>query len=220
VIRTKSKNAPLSRYAQSFVDMGRASGSHRSFAARRRVAERVPHVDDRETNALAPLGTEPVVEHSHARLGAIGAAKPDRPPAFQVADHNTVSVPFADGNLVDADHLRSWLAGACQLHPHVLLIELLYRFPIEVKLLGNVLDRRLAAASVNEVGKSLGVKGIVGQKLEPLPPHFAARFAMNASDLELQIRARVAAREIAHAADRAIVPGIMQRSAIGAVRFF
>src|SRR5215510_11764135 len=156
----------------------------------------------------------------HAGFRAIGAAKPDRSPALQIAHHNAVSVTLADGDLVDADHLRPWLAGARQLRSHVLLVELLDRVPVEIDLLGYVLDRRLAAAPANEVGEPLGVKRIVGQKLELLPPHFAARLAKDASDLELKIDARVAAREITHAPDRAIVPAFVHASTIGAACFF
>jgi hypothetical protein len=88
-----------------------------------------------------------------------------------------------------------------------------------VELLGDILDRRLAAAPANEVGEPLGVKGIVGQKLEPLPPHFATRFAKDASYLELKVYARVPARQIAYTPDRTIVPAVVRASAIGALRF-
>ena len=186
----------------------------------RHVAERLPHVHDRQADALALLGAEPVVEQSHAGLGAIAAAEPDRPPALQVAHHDAVGVALADRDLVDADHLRSRRAGTRQLRPHVLLVELLDRLPIEAQLLGDILDRRDAAAPADEGGKPLGVKRIVGQELQPLPPHLAARSAKDAPDLELKIDARVAARQIAHAPHRAIVPAAMQRSAVGAARFF
>ena len=104
--------------------------------------------------------------------------------------------------------------------PHVLLVEFLDRLPIETQLLGDILDRRGAATPADEGGEPLCVKRIVGQELETLPPHLAARLAKHASDLELEIDARVAARQIAHAPHRAIVPAPMQAAAVGAVRFF
>src|SRR5712692_7182522 len=73
----------------------------------RRQTERLPHVHDGEANARTLSLAEPAVELAHARLRAVGAAEPDRPPAHKVADHDSVSVTFADRNLVDADHLRT-----------------------------------------------------------------------------------------------------------------
>ena len=169
---------------------------------------------------MALARAEPVVERSHAGLGAIGAAKPDRPPPLKVAHHNAVGVTFADGDLVDPNHLGSGLAGARQLRPHVLLLQLLDRVPIELELLGDILDRRLAAAPADEVGKPLCIKRIVSQKREPFPPHLAARPAKGAPDLELKVYARVAARQIAHTPHRAVVPAAMLVSAIGAACFF
>jgi hypothetical protein len=96
-----------------------------------------------------------------------------------------------------------------------LFVEFFDPSPVEVELLGDIIDRRLVAAPTNEVGEPLGVKGIVGQKLKPLPP----RFAKDASDLELKVYARVPARQIAYTPDRTIVPAVVRASAIGALRF-
>jgi len=131
-----------------------------------------------------------------------------------------LGVALADRDLVDADHPGSGLAGARQLRPHVLLVELLDRVPIKLELPGDILDRRDAAAPADEGGKPLRVERIVGQELQPLPPHLAARSAKDAPDLDLKIHARVAARQIAHAPHRAIVPAPMERAAVGAARFF
>jgi len=100
------------------------------------------------------------------------------------------------------------------------LVELLDRVPIELELVGNILDRRDAAAPADEGGEPLCIERIVGQELRPLPPHLAARPAKDASDLDLKIDARVAARQIAYAPNSAIVPAAMQGSAVGAPRFF
>ena len=45
------------------------------------------------------------------RFGASLAADPDRPPAIEVADHDAVVVPLADGDLVHADRPRRGQAG-------------------------------------------------------------------------------------------------------------
>jgi hypothetical protein len=61
---------------------------------------------------------------------------------------------------------------------------------------------------------------IVGQKLELLAFHFAARPATHAPHFKLEIYTRVAAREITHATDRAVIPAVMQASTTTASRFF
>jgi hypothetical protein len=101
-----------------------------------------------------------------------------------------------------------------------LFIELLDGVPMQVELLGNILDRCLAAPPTDKIGKALGVQRIVGQKLKPLALHFATKPAKNASYFKLEKYPRVAAGEIAHATDRAIVPAVMQASATTAASFF
>src|SRR5262249_44775839 len=159
----------------------------------RHLAERLPHVHHRKANALALFWTEPVVECSHAGLRPIGTAKPDRPATQKIAHHDAIGVTFADRDLIDTDHFGSWRAGARPLRCHVLFIEVLYRLPIEVELFGNVLDRRLTAASADKIGKALGVEWIVGQKVEPFAFHFATNPAKNASNLDFEKYARVRA---------------------------
>src|SRR5262249_47039915 len=104
-------------------------------------------------------------------------------------------------------------------HCHVLLIEFLDRVPIEVELLGNILDRRLAAPPLNKVGEPLRVEWVVGQKFKPLAYHFAAGPAKYAPHFEFEIYPRIAARKIAHAANRAVVPTAMQASTTTTSRF-
>ena len=81
-----------------------------------------------------------------ARLLAVLTAKPDRTASEQVADHDPIIVTFADRDLIDADDLRprGWRAG--KLGAHVLLVQLFDRLPVQMKLLGDVLDRRRATA--------------------------------------------------------------------------
>jgi hypothetical protein len=169
---------------------------------------------------VALLRTEPIVEHLHALLGTIGASKPDRPAALQVADDNAVVVTFADRDLVYADHFGSWRAGARQLRDHVLHVQLFDRVPMEVELFRHILDRSLTATPADKERKALGVEPIVGQELELLAFHFAGRPATYAPHFELEVYARVAAREVAYATDRAVVPAVMQASTTTAARFF
>jgi hypothetical protein len=61
---------------------------------------------------------------------------------------------------------------------------------------------------------------IVGQKVELFAFHFATRPATHAPHFELEIYAGVAAREVTHASNRAVVPTVMQASTTTASRFF
>ena len=169
---------------------------------------------------MALLGAEPIVERGHARLRAIGTAKPYWPAANEITHDDAIGVTLADRNLVDADHLGPRGTGARQLSGHVLLIELLDRMPIKVELLSHIPDRCLAAAPADKVGEPLRKMRVVGQELELLAFHFATRPAEDAPRVEFEKNARVSAGEIAHATDRAIVPALMLGSASTTQRFF
>src|ERR1700690_2050628 len=70
-----------------------------------RVAERLPHIHDRQADFAAVLRAQPGEELVEARFGAIVATKPDGPAPLQVADHDAILVPLGNGDLVDADDL-------------------------------------------------------------------------------------------------------------------
>ena len=137
-----------------------------------------------------------------------------------VADHDPVGVTFADRDLVDADHLRPRRAGALELGLHVLLVQRLDRVPVQLQFRRHVLDRRRPAAPADIVGKALGVERIVRQKVEPLPLHLATTAALDPPHLQFQKYPRVAARQIAHAADLAVVPAHLDATATATSRFF
>ena len=149
---------------------------------------------------------EPDIELAHARLRAVLAAKPDRPAAQKIAHHDPVSVTLADRNLVNADHLRTRPARSRKLGLHVLLVEGLDRMPVQPQIRRNVLDRRRSTAPADVIGKALGVVRIVRQKVEPLALHLAAVATVEPAHLQFQENPRVAARQIAHPANLAIVP--------------
>ena len=65
------------------------------------------------------------------------------------------SVPLPDRDLVDADHLRPWLAGSSELLLHVLLLERLDRVPVQMQFLGDILDRRGSASTSDVEAKRL-----------------------------------------------------------------
>ena len=136
------------------------------------VAKRLPHVHHRQANTAALVRSEPGIKLTHTGLRAVLAAKPDGSATNEIADHDAVGVPLSDRDFINANHLRSWLARLGKLRSHVLLIELLDRVPVELELLGDVLDRGRATAPPYVIGKALGIKRVVGQKLQSLDRRF------------------------------------------------
>ncbi len=103
---------------------------------------------------------------------------------------------------------------------HVLLFQLLDRVPIERQLFGQVLDRGAATAPTDVVGEALRVERIVAEKVEPLALHGATSPAVDTPDLQLEIDAVIARRQIAHPPRASVVPTAVRSSADAAQRFF
>ena len=185
-----------------------------------RVPKRLPHVHHGQANPRALLGSQPLEELVHAGLGAVLAAEPDRTPTFQIAHHDAVGVTLADRYLVDADDLRPGRSGTPPLLAHVLLLELLDRMPFEPELIGDILDRRGAAALADVEGEPLGVAGILGQEVQPLALHCQTTEAANPANLDLQEDPQTAAGEIADSAYRPIVEAVLNTATGPARRFF
>src|SRR6266852_2715645 len=188
--------------------------------ARRRQAKRLPHVHDDEANPRGFAKAEPRVELVQARLRAIGAAKPDRAVANQVADDDAIGLALLDRDLVEAEHPRPGRPRPAQLLAHVLLLERLHGGPVEPQLLGHIADRRGPTAPPHVEGEALRVEGRVGQKGEALLLHRAARATGHAPDFDVEVDAQVAAREIANAPAPAIVPAVLHPPAGAARGFF
>jgi hypothetical protein len=184
------------------------------------VAKRLPHVHHRQANTASLIRSEPRIKLTHTGLRAVLAAKPDGSAANEVADHDAVGVPFSNRDFINANHLRSWPARLSKLRSHVLLIQLLDRVPVELELLGNVLDRGRATAPPHVVSKALGIKRVVGQKLQPLALHFAATPALDSAHLEIEMDAHVAARQVANLPPRAVVEAPVGSPTKTAQRFF
>jgi len=186
----------------------------------RRVAERLPHVHDDKADLADLLFPDKPVELVHAGLGAIFAAEPDRPMPLEVADDDSIGVPLANRDLVDADDLRPRCAGTLELRAHVLLVELLDRVPVEAEFLGDVLDRRGAATPTHIVGEALRVERIVGQERQPLALHCGTLPAVDSPHLQIDVDAKLTTRQIAHLPARAVVESPMHRCTGAAMRFF
>jgi hypothetical protein len=148
------------------------------------------------------------------------AAKPDRPATKQIAHHDPIGVPLTDRNLVHSNHLRGRFAGTPELGFHVLLVQRLDCVPVQLQFRCHILDRRRAAAPPDIISKSLRVERIVSEEVQLFPLHLATAAAVDAPHLQFQINPRVAARQIAHAPQFAIVPAHLTATAIAAHGFF
>src|SRR5665811_894501 len=121
---------------------------------------------------------------------------------------------------LEKQYMEAQLARAGELGFHVLLLQRLDRIPVELQLLGNVLDRRLPTALAHVMGKALRIERVVRQEIEPLALHLAATAASHPPDLNLQEDARVAARQITNLPYTPVVPTRMNSPAAPANRFF
>ena len=186
----------------------------------RGLHERLPHVHDRDLDPLALLGSKPLVEGVHGSFRAVHTPEPDGALADQVGHNDPVGVPLADRHLVDPDDLRPRGAGTTELLPHVLLLQLLDRVPVQAQFLGDVLDARCTASPADVVGEPLRVEGVVGEKVERFPFHRAADPTKDPPDRDLKVHPRVAAGEIPNEAKLVVVEGSVNRPAGTAKSFF
>ena len=211
----------VQRIIEVAQDVERVEQYRRLGCARRSgVAEGLPPVHHRQTDALGLLLAQPVIELIHAGLRAILSAKPDRSAPDQVAHHDAVRVPLADRDFVEADRLGARRTRSLQLGGHVRLVQFLDGVPVQMQLVGDIRDAARAAAASDMPGKPLGIERVVGQEVEPLPPHLGATSAENSPNLEFQIDTRVAAGQIAHSPPRAVVPARMRSTTFLADCFF
>jgi len=172
-----------------------------------RVAERLPHVHHREPEARAPRRAEEVVEHGHAFFRSFNAPEPNGLLPLQVADNDPVDVTLANRDLVNPDDGEPQFAGARQLRPHVELVHLLDRGPVEPQIRRHLINRRTPALLTDREREALGVMRIRGEPVETLPLRAAAAPTGDAPQIELEIDPQVSAREIADATQLAVVPG-------------
>src|SRR5438309_3057171 len=207
--------AQMAHHMKLVIENRRLRGAHLGS-----VSKRFPHVHDRQANPCA-LGLSQLIEElRQAWLGAVFTAKPDRSSLLQVAHHNPIRVSFANRYLVDADHLWFWLSRLSELRLHVLLVQILDRMPIQLELLGHILDGRRATPSPHIVSKALGVKRIVRQKLQPLALHFATASTKHPANFQFQVYPRIAARQIPKLTNSAVVPTLLHAPAVATGSFF
>ena len=139
---------------------------------------------------------------------------------MQVADHNAIDVTLAGGDLVDPQRLGAKLGGALELHSHVAHLQALYRLPIEIHPLGDVLDRAGAAAAPDIAGKALGMQRVLQQEFQPLALHLPAPTAVDPPNFQVQVNPVRTAGQIPNPSPRTVVPASLNRATCAADRFF
>ena len=172
----------------------------------RDIPKRFPHVLPRPPKAFRLVVPEPMVKLAHTGLGAIFAAKPDRPTPDQVTDHDAVGMPLADRDLVNADRSGAGRAGPFKRGAPVRLLQRLDRAPVALQLPGPVLDGGCPHPPAPIKGEALYVQRVVGQKVQPFSLHPSAALAGDPPDLQFPIDAGIAARQAANPADLAVMP--------------
>src|SRR4030066_264758 len=180
----------------------------------------LPHVHHGQADLFGLLFPEKSVELIHALLRAIFPTEPDRAALLQIADHDTVVVPLANRDLVDADHFGVGRARAFELPAHVLFVELLRRVPAQAQLFGNILHRGLRAAPAAVAGKAGRGVRVLAQQCQALAFHRTALAAVKPPHLHVEVNAKLPTRQISYPPACAIVPAPMPLPADPAECFF
>src|SRR6266571_4998099 len=168
-------------------------------------AEGLPHVHDRQSDLVALLGSQLLVEQIPTGLRALFAPEPEYPSALQVTHHDPVLVPLLDREFINPDHSRTGQPGSPQLFSHVLLLQLLDRVPVQPQFPGHRLNRGSPTAPAHAPGKAFGVQGSVGQPRQLLLFHLATALAVHPPDLHLQVDPCVPTGEVPYPARLVIV---------------
>src|SRR5262249_34169261 len=184
------------------------------------VLESLPHSHPHQPKPPAFLGPRPRREQVQALFRAILAAEPERPPAPQVAHHDTLGVSFADRNFVDPQHLGCWRPPPTQLFPPVLLVQPLDGLPIQGQFPSGILHRRRATPPPHEQGNPGGINrrsAPPGPLLLFHPPPAAAH---SPPQFGLQIDAGIPTRQASESPYLVVVAGSGHRCADATRSFF
>ena len=170
-----------------------------------RVVEGLPHVHRRQFD-VAGLGlANPLEEEIEVCLPAAVATHPDRAAAIQVADHDAVVVPLADGDFVDADNTRCGDPGLRDLRGHVDLVEFLDRAVVQPLQFTDVLVRHPTAQFTDAHRKALSVARVLRQPIETLYEHTTAPGTVDPPSLEFQVDSPPSGRHVPDSARTLVV---------------
>lgn len=70
--------------------------------------------------------------------------------------------------------------------------------PVELELLGNILDRSRSASLSDVMGKAFGIERVASNEVDSFALHAITDFAVNTSDFEFKINSRITAGEVPH----------------------
>ncbi len=185
-----------------------------------RIAERGPHVHEREPHTLCLRLPEKPVELAHARFASISTTEPGGSPAQQVADHDPVVMSIANGDLIDADSLRSAAAGSPQLLAHVALFQFSDRMPVKQQFAGGFLEPAGPASRADIEHKAVGVKRVVLEEVQAFALFRSALAIGCLTSLKFQVDPHRANGKVANATRSAILLAMMRRPKFSADRFF
>jgi len=125
-----------------------------------------------------------------------------------------------DRDFVDPNDLGSRIAGAVELLVHVLLVEIFDSMPVEVAVLGDILDGGETAKASDADGVAVGIKRIIRQPFESFPFHSPTLATGDAANEKLEVDTPSAAIEVADVAEGLVVEGTMDSPTHSTGRFF
>ncbi len=138
------------------------------------------------------LGAQLLVKQVHTFFRSILTAKPYWPPPELVVDHNSIAMSLANRYIVHTDNFRDRCTGSPELLL-VLLFHLLHTMPIQLELLGNILDCGRATTPPDIPCKPLGKKGILRENGKFFLFHQMAVSAGDSTHLKFQVDAKATA---------------------------
>ncbi len=170
-----------------------------------RVSEGFPHIHGSQFDAGALFLAQRLEKQVDVGLFAALTTDPDRTSAVQVTDDDPVVMPFADGDLINADGPGCGQSRQVNLLLHVALIEIFHRAVVQAFHLGNGLVRHVPAQLAHLQGKALGIAGVLCQPVKVFYMHAAAPRAVDTPAFERQVDAPAGNREIPDPQDLLVV---------------
>ena len=185
-----------------------------------RLLKGLPHVHHGQPDLLRLLAPKPLVKPIHTLFGSILPSIPNGPSPPQIAHHNPIPMPLPQRNLVNPDHPRTCNRIPSKLLLHVLLVQGLYRMPVQLQLLRHILHRHRSTLPPHIDRKPLRVKGIVRKPIQLLLLHFPTLPALDPPYLHLQIDPSIPTGQVPYPPYLLVVITSMNRTATPTYRFF
>lgn len=128
---------------------------------------RVPHVHGDGLQALLLLFGHQIEEFGEGFAGML-FFHPDHPAGFVIQDNSHVSMAFLDGDFVDCQDSKAVEFGRSVFFLQEGFVDFFDRFPIQLQMLGHLLDRHNLAEFVDILSHALGHAAIRVEALQIL----------------------------------------------------